>query len=134
MPPVSALNCSDAAPSELLKAIAEFNRREYFQSHETLEAIWLQETGPLRSFFQAIIQLSAGLLHIERGNHTGALSLLEQGIGKLEPFPDRCLGIDTHSLRTQARRCRDSLLALGEDSLKEFAWDAAPRIEIVSKQ
>ncbi len=126
------MKCSDSAPAELLKSIAEFNRREYFQAHETLEAVWLKETGPLRPFFQGIIQLSAGLLHIERGNHAGALSLLEQGIGKLEAFPTRCLGIHTQTLKTQARRCRDSLLALGEEGLKEFAWDNAPQIEVVS--
>ena len=123
------MDCNDTPPAGLLKGIAEFNRREYFQCHETLEAVWLPETGPVRAFYQGIIQVAVGMLHTQRGNYRGAASLLGQGIEKLQQFPPRCLGVETGALVEQARRCRAAVLALGEDGIGRFPWEEAPVIQ-----
>ena len=44
----------------LLKGIEEFNQGLYFQCHETLEEVWLEEQGEDRLFYQGIIQIAFG--------------------------------------------------------------------------
>ena len=124
------MDCNDPPPAGLLKAIAEFNRRQYFQSHETLEAVWLTEKGPIRLFYQGIIQITVGLLHVERGNHRGAVSLLGQGIEKLERFPPHCMGVGAGELARQARQARETVEALGEHRSADFPWEQAPVIQV----
>ena len=55
-------------PAELALAIAEFNRGQYWQCHETLERLWLPEQYPLRLFYHGLIKVAVGLLHLERHN------------------------------------------------------------------
>ena len=45
-----------------LKGIDEFNQQFFFECHETLEEIWLEEHGEERKFYQGIIQIAAGYL------------------------------------------------------------------------
>jgi uncharacterized protein len=40
--------CGEPAPPGLLRGIEQFNQREYFECHETLELIWNAEPGPIR--------------------------------------------------------------------------------------
>ena len=43
----------EAAPLEkLLRAVAEFNRRDWFECHETLEDLWVGAKGELRYFYE----------------------------------------------------------------------------------
>ena len=44
-----------------LKGIEEFNQGLFFECHETLEEIWLEEHGEDRAFYQGIIQIAATL-------------------------------------------------------------------------
>ena len=43
-----------------IKGIDEFNRQLFFECHETLEELWLEERGEDRKFYQGIIQIAAG--------------------------------------------------------------------------
>ncbi len=122
----------DNPPPELIQGIAQFNRQEYFEAHETLEAIWRRESGPVRLLYQGVIQVAVGLLHAHRGNHRGAVQLLDRGIAKLDGFPSPCLGIDVASLRDQARRYRDAILALGPERIHETPADMSPVITMAA--
>ncbi|MEE9145275.1 MAG: DUF309 domain-containing protein, partial [Candidatus Binatia bacterium] len=51
----------------LLKGIEEFNQRLFFECHESLEEIWLEEHGKDRKFYQGIIQIAAGYFKLEQG-------------------------------------------------------------------
>lgn len=75
-------------------AVEQFNRGLYFECHETLEAMWLELRGPSRDFFQALIQVSVGFLHLERRNHTGAARTFARAVARLEPYPARYFGFD----------------------------------------
>src|SRR5262249_20822635 len=46
-----------APPAELVRAVEQFNRGEFFECHETLEALWMAEAEPLRRLYQGILQV-----------------------------------------------------------------------------
>jgi predicted metal-dependent hydrolase len=124
----------DPPPAELLLGIAQFNHGEYYECHETLEALWLAEPTPLRRLYQGILQVGVGLHHLRAGNYRGASGLLARGRGHLEAFAPRCLGVDVASLLVATRRCEVELAALGPTRIAEFDWRLAPRIEVMSAE
>jgi predicted metal-dependent hydrolase len=91
------------------RGIEQFNTRRFFDAHETWEEIWLQSPEPQKTFLQGIIQVSAAFHHYLRGNHKGACSLLNAGLGRLGQFPGIYGGIELDSLRPVAQHWADSL-------------------------
>jgi predicted metal-dependent hydrolase len=69
-----------------LKGIQEFNDGLFFECHETLEEIWLEDHGEDRKFYQGIIQIAAGYYKLEQGVPAGALKLWRMGVEKLAPY------------------------------------------------
>ena len=61
--------CDDAPPTLLLKGVAQFNRGEFFEQHETLEDLWRDEVRDIRGLYQGILQIGVAMYHIERNNH-----------------------------------------------------------------
>ena len=80
-----------------LKGINEFNQGLFFECHETLEEIWLEEHGEERRFYQGIIQIAAGYFKWEQGVPAGAIKLWHSGLEKLSPYPPAYLGINVES-------------------------------------
>ena len=83
-----------------------FNRGEFFECHEVLEAEWTPERGARRLFLQALIHVAVGLYHLERSNPTGAIRQIRKGLRKLAGYLPVCEGIDT------ARLYHDALAVL----------------------
>ena len=81
-----------------LKGVQEFNDRLFFECHETLEEIWLEDHGEDRKFYQAIIQIAAGYFKLEQGVPVGALKLWRMGLEKLLPYRPTHLGIGVDAL------------------------------------
>jgi predicted metal-dependent hydrolase len=79
-----------------------FNRGEFFDCHEVLEAEWTPERGPRRLFLQALIHVAVGLYHLERANPTGAIRQLRKGLRKLAGYLPVCEDIDTARLYDDA--------------------------------
>jgi len=113
--------CQDAPPEELLQAIDEFNRGDWFEAHETLEELWVGTKGELRDFYQGMLQLAVALHHWRSGNFKGALTLLKGGgelLSRVEPV---CLGVDVAGLRADAGEMLARLSALGEQEREQLA-------------
>jgi hypothetical protein len=104
------------------QGIAQFNRQEFFESHESWELIWLPAPEPDKTFLQGIIQVAAALHHFRRGNLGGARSLLRRGVKKMEGFPGHYRGLRLNELLRAARDWQDYLQRAGE------APPAFPRI------
>jgi predicted metal-dependent hydrolase len=81
----------------LVKGIQEFNQGLFFECHETLEEIWLEEHGDDREFYQGIIQVAAGFYKWEQGVLIGAIKLWRAGLQKLEAYPPIHLEVDLAS-------------------------------------
>ena len=110
---------SEAPPAELREAIAQFNRGEYFECHETLEYLWAHESGPSRSFHQGIIQVATGFHHLRRGNLRGARICLEGGLERLRVAPSGLQQVDVARLVTDAERVYSLLV---EPSATALSW------------
>jgi hypothetical protein len=83
--------------------VEEFNRAYFFEAHETLEDLWRDTRGPLRLFYQGLIQLAVAFYHLRHGNRRGAQSLLAKGLAKLESFLPHCQEIDVATLVQDTR-------------------------------
>src|ERR1044071_7929777 len=98
-----------------LKGIQEFHDGLFFECHETLEEIWLEDHGGDRKFYQGIIQIAAGYYKLEQGVPAGALKLWRMGVEKLVPYSPAHLGISVDAL-IQAVEENLSALAANETS------------------
>ena len=81
----------------LQKGIDEFNQQLFFECHETLEEIWLEERGEDRKFYQGIIQIAAGYFKLQQGVPAGAIKLWRMGLEKIEPYSPVYLGVELAS-------------------------------------
>jgi hypothetical protein len=86
-----------------LKGIDEFNQQLFFECHETLEELWLEERGEDRKFYQGIIQIAAGYYKLQQGVPVGAIKLWRMGIEKLVVYGPVFFGINVESLITSVR-------------------------------
>lgn len=125
--------CDGKPPAGLLEGIRLFNDGEYYACHEAIEHEWHAETRTIRRLYQGILQIGVGFLHARRGNHTGALLLLTDGIDKTVEFAPVCLGIDTGRLAAESQAALDRLQELGPDRLSEFDYATVPRIRFVAE-
>ena len=112
----------------LEKGVAEFNAGYFFECHDTLEDVWSGIRGPLRDFFQGLIQVSVGLYHFGNGNRGGALTMLDRGLTRLAKYPDRCCGLDLLGLRREVAEWRARIEA-GEAFPEDLARLPKYRLE-----
>jgi uncharacterized protein len=91
------------------QAVALFNGVRYWHAHESWETIWRAADDNERDFYQGLIQVAAGLLHLQRRNMRGARNKLREGLEKLEPYKPAHHGIFVSELIGEARRLLDDL-------------------------
>lgn len=123
--------CQDPLPPEAVAGLEAFNRGEFFDQHEHLEAAWIAESRPVRALYQGILQIGLAFLQIEQGNWRGAVKMLRRGLPKLRALPDRCQGVDVASLRQAAERIHAILSRPEADSLSREDIGPFPQIDFV---
>ncbi len=126
--PILSLPELQSRLGEFYKAVDEFNDGFYFESHETLEDLWMVTPWPERQFFQGIIQLAAALVHFARREHPGILKLLDASAEKLRDFTPEQFGVQTSPLVMDIERMRAEFAALGPDRFLEWDEASAPTI------
>lgn len=70
----------------IAEGIRLFNVQKYWECHEELEHHWLEEAGPIRNVYWAVIQVAASMIHYRDGNLVGAKGLIQKAKQKF----DRC--------------------------------------------
>lgn len=123
--------CDEPPPPLLLEGIAQFNRGEYFEQHETLEILWRAEARPVRRLYQGILQIGVAFHHLRRRNYHGVVYMLTRGSMYLTPFAPRCQAVDVGALLEAAALTLRRVEALGPTRLREYDWGLAPRISLV---
>ena len=126
--------CHETAPVLLRRGIAQFNRGEFFEQHETLEDLWREEPRPIRTLYQGILQIGVALYHVQRQNHHGAVYMLTRGTNYLRPFAPACQGVDVADLLAHAARVLKAVEQLGPDRLDAFDWSLTPRVQWVASE
>jgi hypothetical protein len=72
---------------ELLhRGVALFNGLRYWHAHEAWETLWRAADEEERDFYQGLIMVAAGLLHLQRRNGRGARNKLSEGVAKLRRY------------------------------------------------
>jgi Domain of unknown function (DUF309) len=89
--------------------VALFNGVRYWHAHEAWETVWRAAPDEDRDFYQGLIQVAAGLLHLQRRNMRGARNKLREGLDKLRPYEPAHHGVFVNELIGEARRLLDDL-------------------------
>lgn len=135
------MSAETGEPSPLfVQFLYHFNSdRDYFECHEVLEELWLEEgRDPL---LQGLLQVAVALYHCRNDNRSGACKLFRQALRKLDPYPAVCRGIDLSRLRRESQVYLKRLEEAGEGPFSFYDLDIAVidpalrgRLEALEKQ
>ena len=84
------------------RGIALFNGVRYWHAHEEWERLWRAAPDAERDFYQGLIQVAAGLLHLQRKNLRGARTKLTEGLERLKPYQPAHQGVFVNELIGEA--------------------------------
>ncbi len=93
---------SEVVEPEFWQGVEQFNQREFYACHDTLEAIWMEAMEPQRTFYQGILQIAVALYHLGNQNLRGATILLGEGINRLRRYQPVYAGVDVSELSDQS--------------------------------
>jgi predicted metal-dependent hydrolase len=88
----------------LSEGINFFNSGRYFEAHERWEDLWRITRGPLRLFYQGLIQAAVGLHHLSQGNLNGGRAQITKSVAKLSEYPALFCRIDNEKLVGELRQ------------------------------
>src|SRR5512139_3345316 len=97
--------------THLERGIELFNRGEYFEAHEELEAEWVTSTGGERLFLQGIIHVAVAWHHARERNYEGALRQITKAMKKLAGYLPSHREVKTAALTRMALGWRDAWAA-----------------------
>ncbi len=110
----------DLTPTQALAEAEAFLAADLpFQAHEIFEDQWKQrraagaaDTG----MWQGLAQLCVGLTHLQRGNRTGATTLLRRGAENMADFVDAAAaGVEVSAVVGWAQAAADAVAAGAEE-------------------
>ncbi|MBX3744960.1 MAG: DUF309 domain-containing protein [Verrucomicrobiae bacterium] len=91
-----------------------FNRGEYYEAHDVLEALWLRERGGADDgFYKGLIQLAGAFVHLQKGRLRPAEALFRLADGNLARYGARHRRLDIHAVRGWIALWREALAAEG---------------------
>jgi uncharacterized protein len=106
---------SDEHLNKMEEAIHLFNDQKYWECHEALEDLWMEDRNdPARNVYWAVIQIAASCIHYRDGNLIGAQGMLNKAKEKF-------------------RRCREQNI-LTDVALKYLDWDKLEHLVFAVKE
>ena len=93
------------------EGVALFNGARYWHAHEKWETLWRAAPDEERDFYQGLIKLAAGFLHLSRRNRRGARTKLAEGAAQLAPYQPIHHGIGVTELVAKAKEVHADLEA-----------------------
>ena len=65
-----------------------FNHQLFYEAHEVLEHIWLNDKhGPNGAFYKGLIQLAGAFVHLQKNHLRPAAALFKLALSNLEKYP-----------------------------------------------
>jgi predicted metal-dependent hydrolase len=114
-----------------LKGIEYFNECEFFEAHEVWEELWTEYRGPLRQFYQGLIQAAVALHHFGNGNIRGARKVYASSTNYLQAYRPACMGLDLDAFLSSFTNCFEEVLASQEEFPHiEIKPDTIPEIHL----
>lgn len=104
------------------RAVALFDAERFFEAHEFFEHIWKSDwVEPADTdFWKGVTQVAVGCCHLQRGNDTGALSLLQRATRYLAAAPASHHGVDVSALIAAADDIADQARQRGASAQLDF--------------
>jgi uncharacterized protein len=118
------------AGGDLARGLELFNDGKFFACHEAWEAAWKRCDGVDKQFVQGLIQAAAAILHLERGNLSGAASTWRKACVRLDPIPDDYGAIALGELRAALAQFFATALSGGELPPRPQIRRLAPRSDL----
>ena len=120
--------CQQPLPPGVRKGIDQFNSREFYRCHDSIEEVWVVEPGDVRLMYQGLLQTSVAFYHVQNGNWRGFVKMMARAKGKVLPFLPDCQAVDLANLLVDIERCEAALGELGAERMGEF--DQFPSIRV----
>lgn len=107
-------------PQEFWQGVEEFNQQQFYECHDTLEALWMEAPNPQRQFYQGVLQIAVGCYHLGNCNWRGATILLGEGMRRLSNYQPVYGEIDVTALIQESDRLLKALHQISPDKIEEF--------------
>lgn len=126
---------TEAVAPEFWQGVEQFNQREYYACHDTLEAIWMEASEPEKTFYQGILQIAVALYHLGNQNLRGATILLGEGVNRLQRYLPDFAEVDVSELVEQSRNLLITLQQAQPEQVPALAAQILPpHHEVVSQE
>lgn len=103
-----------------------FNQGRFFEAHEVLESLWLNQRGqPLGLFYKGLIQMAGAFVHWHRQRPQPAVSLFNLARSNLAPYAPLCERLPLDRLLL----CLDQWSAAVQSGIS-FASSPRPKLEL----
>ena len=120
--------------SRYLEYIELFNEREFYDCHEVLEDLWLDDWGDRKKFYQGLIQFATAFYHLYRRNMSGCEKLLASSKSYLSRYPDFFEGLDLAELRGVIHYWQLKLAARHADEIVPYDDSKIPMLKLRDTQ
>ena len=93
-----------------------FNEQKFYEAHDVLEALWLQDrNGQDGDFFKGLIQFAGGFVHLKKQRPRPAWKLFRLCSTYLAKYPSPHLALDVTNLLRLAKHWAEAAQALGRE-------------------
>jgi predicted metal-dependent hydrolase len=123
---------------EFWQGIEQFNQEEFYDCHDTLEAIWMDAIATEKNFYQGILQIAVACYHLGNYNWRGTVTLLGEGVRRLSYFQPSYADIDVSGLVSQSYELLQQLQQIDPDRVQFFVENLSqnqpfpfPKIQIL---
>ena len=108
------------SPESFSQGIQQFNQRQFYECHDTLEAIWIEAPEMDKRFYQGILQVAVACHHLSNQNLRGAMILLGEGIRRLSDYQPDYQNIDVTMLLEDSMSLLQTLQQIAPDRIDDL--------------
>ncbi|MDJ0712620.1 MAG: DUF309 domain-containing protein [Prochloraceae cyanobacterium] len=108
-------------PQAFWQGVEEFNQKEFYACHDTLEALWMDSKEPEKSFYKGVLQISVGCYHLGNHNWRGAAILLGEGIRNISEYEPVYEDIDVTRLLVDSSELLQAVQQIQPDQISQLA-------------
>jgi hypothetical protein len=117
-------------PAHYLGYFRCFNEGLFYEAHDVLEELWLQDRKAVEAgYYKGLIQFAGAFVHLKKGRRGPATNLFILAEESLFPYPAYYLGCDLASIRGYIAEYR-SRLRDNPDSLIPWIDALAPKLKL----
>jgi len=120
-------------PNLFWQGVDQFNQQQFYDCHDILESLWLEAAEPVKTFYQAILQISVACYHLEGSNWKGAVILLGEGINKLKDYQPSYEEVAVEKLFGSSLFLLNKIQMIGSQDLSKEYGNLVGYIPTISK-